>query len=167
MIKEEILKLNYKDFGYNNKNKFDTKIKSYLECKSDYEFLDKAEWDYTTSNMDFLIKAYELVGLDFTTILAEYNKLRYEIQRLSVCYLSAITGYKITSVNDGYGYSVEARVKLNKDDFMFLDTNATEQKLKALAKEHCKEKNGIIRGYEILEYYARVGEYTFHIDVKK
>lgn len=165
MIKEQIKDLDYKEFGYNTKAKFDKKVQIYLECNSDEEFLDRATWDGCTSNRAFLVLAYELLGMNIDDKLNEYDKLKDEIQRLSVCYLSAITGYKITSVNDGYGYSAEAVVKLNKDDFMFLNTNATEQKLKALAKEHYKEKSGIIRGCEIIEYYAKVGTNAYYIKV--
>ncbi|WP_267523751.1 hypothetical protein [Campylobacter sp. MG1] len=165
MIKEQIKDLDYKEFGYNTKAKFDKKVQIYLECNSDEEFLDRATWDGCTSNRSFLVLAYELLGMNIDDKLNEYDKLKDEIQRLSVCYCHAITDYKVTSWSNALGYGLETKVKLNKDDFMFLDTNATEQKLKALAKEHYKEKNGIIRGCEIIEYYAKVGTNAYYIKV--
>lgn len=165
MIKEQIKDLDYKEFGYNTKAKFDKKVQIYLECSSDEEFLDRASWDGCTSNRTFLVLAYEILGMNIDDKLKEYNRKNDELKRLETLYLSAITSYKVKGWADAMGYSAEARVRLNKDDFMFLDTNATEQKLKALAKEHYKEKNGIIRECKIIEYYAKVGTNAYYIKV--
>lgn len=163
MIKEEILKLNYKDFGYNKKTKFNHKIRSYLECKSDFEFLDKAEWDGVNGNQEFLSTAYKLLGLDFTKVINEYNSYNAELKRLEPFYLSAISSYKIKSFMDAMGYSNAAKVWLDKKEFMFKNEQETKELLSKFAKEHYKSVNGEIYKTKIIEYYGRVGKGVYKI----